>query len=95
MSKISERESGIFAAGQHPYTDANGNVVPENGLFIPFSNSQAVSGLQFNINDFTVFNPYIHYYQRTDNGKASTIDYISDKEEVKPTRDKYGCDCGI
>jgi len=94
-SQPNERESGIFAAGSHAYTvdDGFGNITefPEDGLAIPFSNS---SGVEIEaINDFEIFNDYIHYYP-TEGGSAALIPYLSDYDKADPD-DKYDCACGI
>ena len=97
-SQPNERESGVFAAGQNAYTEVDGfgdvTSFPENGLAIPFSNAQEAKTTQ--IDDFTIFNDYIHYYhtQGAIQGMPASIPYLSNYTLADPV-DKYDCACKI
>ena len=98
-SQPDERESGVFAAGQNSYTEidpktGNQKSFPENGLAIPFSNAQDAKETQ--IDDFTIFNKYIHYYhtQGAIQGMPAFIPFLSNYTIADPV-DKYDCACKI
>ena len=67
--------SGIFKTyPEDPSTPTDGMFRPEN-LKIPFSNSSVAQSGE--IENFTVFNPYIHHYKLSSALPPITIPYIS------------------
>lgn len=58
----------IYSGVPHNPTNSTDSIFKGNGLYLNFSNG--TSSRDYSINDFTIFNPYIHYMNNPKGGSG-------------------------